>query len=167
MNEKIDPGQYGIPSISANSDFVSNVFNWGITIAGLVAVGFVIMGGINYVISRGDPNRTKKALMTILYSVVGVVIVILAKAITYFVSGNVTDDGGILPAIVVDVLNVVIGVVAVVSVVMIVVGGIWFATSQGDPNKTKRARDTVLYSLIGLVVAILSFAIINFVAGAI
>ena len=61
------------------------------------------------------------------------------------------------------IINTLIGVVSVISVVMIIIGGITFATSQGDPGKVARGKNTLLYGIVGLVVAILSFAIVNFV----
>lgn len=61
------------------------------------------------------------------------------------------------------IINVVIGVVGFVAVAMIVMGGISYATSQGDAAKTKKAMNTVLYGVVGLVVALLAFAIVNFV----
>ena len=50
---------------------------------------------------------------------------------------------------------------------MIIIGGINYALSQGDPGKVKKAKDTILYGIIGLVVALLAFAIVQFVLSAI
>lgn len=61
------------------------------------------------------------------------------------------------------IINVILGVVGFVAVVMIIVGGISFITSQGDSGKVTKAKNTVLYGIIGLVVALLAFAIVNFV----
>ena len=61
------------------------------------------------------------------------------------------------------VINVVVGVIGFVAVVMIIMGGISFATSQGDSSKVAKARNTILYGVIGLVVSLLAFAIVNFV----
>ncbi len=61
------------------------------------------------------------------------------------------------------ILNVIVGVVGFVAVAMIVMGGISFVTSQGDSAKTTKARNTILYGVVGLVVALLAFAIVNFV----
>jgi hypothetical protein len=47
---------------------------------------------------------------------------------------------------------------------MIVIGGFRYVTSQGDPSHIKAAKDTILYSVIGLIVAILSFAVVQAVA---
>jgi uncharacterized Tic20 family protein len=51
-----------------------------------------------------------------------------------------------------------------VAVIMIVIGGIKFATSAGDSNKVTSAKQTILYSVIGLVVAMLATVIITLVS---
>ena len=61
------------------------------------------------------------------------------------------------------IINVVIGVVGFVAVAFIIFGGIQYTTSAGDPGKVKKAKDTILYGIIGLVVAMLAYAIVNFV----
>lgn len=61
------------------------------------------------------------------------------------------------------VINVVVGVVGFVAVVMIILGGVSFVTSQGDSSKVAKARNTILYGVIGLIVSMLAFAIVNFV----
>lgn len=64
------------------------------------------------------------------------------------------------------ILNAVFAVIGIVAVIMVILGGVTYATSQGDPNKVKKGKDTILYGVIGLVVALLAFAIVNFVLGA-
>ncbi len=49
-----------------------------------------------------------------------------------------------------------------IAIVFIVIGGIQYMTSSGDVNKTKKARDTILYACIGLIICTLAFAIVNF-----
>jgi len=58
---------------------------------------------------------------------------------------------------------IIIVLVGIVAVVMIILGGIQYSTSQGDPGKVKKAKDTIMYGIIGLIVAILAFAIVTFV----
>ena len=65
------------------------------------------------------------------------------------------------------IINVVVGVIGFVAVVMIIMGGIGFATSQGDASRVTKARNTILYGVVGLVIALLAFAIVNFVLGAV
>lgn len=61
------------------------------------------------------------------------------------------------------IINVVIGVIGFVAVAFIIFGGIQYTTSAGDPGKVKKAKDTILYGIIGLVVSMLAYAIVNFV----
>ncbi len=61
------------------------------------------------------------------------------------------------------IINVIVGLVGVIAVAVIVLGGITFATSQGDAGKAAKARNTILYGVVGLVIALLAFAIVNFV----
>jgi len=53
--------------------------------------------------------------------------------------------------------------VGAVAGVMIILGGVQYSASQGDTQKVKKAKDTIMYGIIGLVVAILAFAIVEFV----
>lgn len=61
--------------------------------------------------------------------------------------------------------NTLLLAIGVISVIMIVIGGIRYATSGGDEKGVKGAKDTILYAIVGLVVALLAFAIVNFVLG--
>jgi hypothetical protein len=63
-----------------------------------------------------------------------------------------------------NILNLLISVIGSVSVIMIVVGGLMYAASTGDPGRVKRAHDTIVYAIVGLIVAIVAFAVVNFVA---
>ena len=53
--------------------------------------------------------------------------------------------------------------IGAVSVIMIIVGGFRYTTSQGDQAKLQTAKNTVMYSVIGLAIAIFGYAIISFV----
>ena len=64
------------------------------------------------------------------------------------------------------IINGIIGAIGVVAVIMIILGGINYMTSQGDAAKAKKGRDTILYGIIGLIIVLLAFAIVNFVLGA-
>lgn len=61
------------------------------------------------------------------------------------------------------ILNAVIGILGLVCVVVMIIGGINYMTSAGDAGKVKKGKDTILYGLIGLVVCVLAFALVNWV----
>ncbi len=68
---------------------LNGVFSWAYSMAGLVAVIFIIKAGIDYAMAGGDPGKVSKATRSILYAVIGLIVVILAAAITSFVVGSV------------------------------------------------------------------------------
>ena len=74
-------------------------------------------------------------------------------------------DGGDSDVVghVTNIINAVIGVLGIACVIIIIVGGIGYMTSAGDSGKVKKAKDTILYGLIGLAVCVLAFAIVNWV----
>ncbi len=65
------------------------------------------------------------------------------------------------------IINTVIFAGGMVAVVMIILGGVNYATSQGDSTKVKKAKDTILYGIIGLVISLLAYAIVTFVLSSI
>jgi hypothetical protein len=71
-----------------------------------------------------------------------------------------SDDAS---SIITNVINTLFMVLGMIAVIMIVIGGIRYATSGGDSSQTKAAKDTILYAVVGLIVAIMSYAIVNFV----
>ena len=61
------------------------------------------------------------------------------------------------------ILNSVYIVIGITAVIFIILGGVGYATSQGDSNKLTKAKNTIIYAVIGLIVAIAAFAITNFI----
>lgn len=60
-------------------------------------------------------------------------------------------------------INVFASVMGFLAVGMIVYGGFMLLTAQGDPAKIKRGKDVVTYSIIGVILVMLAYAIVNFV----
>jgi Type IV secretion system pilin len=62
--------------------------------------------------------------------------------------------------------NALIFLIGAISVIMIIIAGLRFVVSMGNPKQVKAARDTIFNAIIGLVIAFSSYAIVNFVIGA-
>ena len=62
-----------------------------------------------------------------------------------------------------NIINVVIGVIGFIAVIVIILGGVQYTTSAGESAKVKKAKDTIMYGIIGLIVALLAYSIVNFV----
>ena len=61
------------------------------------------------------------------------------------------------------VINLLLTLVGVISVITIIIGGIQYMTSAGDASKTNKARSTIIYSVVAIVVAIMARSIVLFV----
>lgn len=66
------------------------VFEIILRIGGLAAIGFVIFGGFQYLMSQGEPEATKGAKSTILNAVIGLAIMLSAVAIVNIIGRNIT-----------------------------------------------------------------------------
>lgn len=96
-----------------------------------------------------------------------------AGAINVFDSCNGASNSKVCQAkkdddinkIIQNVISLLLWAIGLISVIMIIIGGIRYTMSNGDANMVRAAKDTVMYAVIGLVVAMLAYAIVNFVIG--
>ena len=61
------------------------------------------------------------------------------------------------------IINAIVLILGTVAVIFIIIGGVKYMTSAGDANKTKQAKETILYAVIGLIICALAALIVNFV----
>lgn len=83
---------------------------------------------------------------------------------------TIDADASNIPAIQADtllpaILSTVYWVAGAAAIIVIVIAGIFYSISQGDATKIKRAKEAILYALVGLVVVMVAFVITNFIAG--
>lgn len=82
------------------------------------------------------------------------------------VASDICSDKTEATDIVKRLINVFLFLIGVLSVFMIIHSGLKYTTSRGDAEAVKSAKNTLLYSVVGLLVASMAFAIVNFVIGA-
>lgn len=80
-------------------------------------------------------------------------------------SNTDTEPAKDFSSTVVGIVNGIVGVLGLVAVIFIIVGGVQYMTSAGDAGKLEKAKKTILYAVIGLIICALAFAIVNFVVG--
>lgn len=89
-----------MPVLAASADvskiqtFIQSVIQVLVTLAGLVSAGFFVWGGIGYITSSGDPEKLDRAKKTIVYSAIGLVIVLGAFVISTIVTQLATGAFG-------------------------------------------------------------------------
>ena len=65
------------------------------------------------------------------------------------------------------VVNVLLFIVGALSVIMLIIGGIRYTVSGGNSSNVTAAKNTILYAIVGLVIAFLAFAVVNWVLNAV
>ncbi|HSX14958.1 MAG TPA: hypothetical protein VLE72_03590 [Candidatus Saccharimonadales bacterium] len=94
-------------------------------------------------------------------------------AVTIDNNGNVTGGSGFanpntsIGTIIQKGVNVFAFVIGAISVIMVLVGALRYVLSAGNPQATNDAKNTILYAVIGVVIAFAALAIVRFVTGAI
>jgi hypothetical protein len=66
-------------------------------------------------------------------------------------------------SIVNTVINIMLFIIGILCVIMIIFGGIRYTISRGKDDEVKNAKNTILYSIVGLVIAIIAYALVNWV----
>lgn len=154
-----------------------------LSVAGIIAVGFVIFGAFKFITSQADPQKIAGARTTIANALVGLVIALVASKVVAFIgnklSASATNaavkngalDGTNIPQVTANtaqlqsLLSFIFVLAGAIALLVITIAGFNFVTSQGEPQKVAKARMTILYAVVGLVVAVFAFVIVKFVVG--
>lgn len=118
----------------------SRIIIFGLTVASATTIGFSpIASAQNPVIEGAESARGSGMPATLL------------------------GDGGVLTTI----TNTLLFIAGALAVIMIIFGGLRYATSGGNASAVTAAKNTILYAIVGLIIALLAFAAVNWVLGAI
>lgn len=170
-----------VPKLDNQSNLVSgiatiatNILTDLTVIAAYLILGYVMYGGFLYITSTGDPGKTMNAKKTLIHAFIGLAIVVSAftifSAIRIAIAGNRTLEDCAMStcanqgSLVTNLINWLSGIVGVVSAIFILVGAWGYITAAGDPGKLQKAKQTILYAIIGLIVFALSQLITAFVS---
>lgn len=154
---------------------VANVASDIAIIAAYLILGFVIYGGYQYMFASGDPGKISTGKKTLFNAFIGLAIVMSANIIMSSLrivltngTGNISDcishncvDANLM---VTGLIQWTVGIAGVVAAIFLVYGGVLYISSTGDPAKIKKARDTILYALIGLAIVALAEIVTAFIS---
>jgi hypothetical protein len=159
-----------IPKAELDESTIQGWVEFLIQFAAILALIYVLIGAIRLTVSAGDPQQVASGRKTLIYSLVGLGISVMGMVITSYVqalgaraAGETTNPffgtNGVL-TILVSQLGFVVGVA---SVIMVILGGFRYITSAGQPQSAQAARNTIVYAIVGVVVALAAQAIVSFV----
>lgn len=159
--------EFGNPlNASDLSAVLTNIMAYLRNIAGSIALIFIILGGIMYMVSAGDKERMEKAKNTLIYALAGFAIVVAASTFTSEIQtalgGSATStSGATLSQIALNVVKFLLSIVGSLAIISIVVGAIWMFTAGGDKERYELGKKTVIYSIVGVTIVLISIIVLN------
>lgn len=112
------------------------------TVAGVIALGFALIPDVALGLTGGFQEGVNAARGA-------------------DVPTTLTGDGGVITTV----INTALFIVGFLSVIMLIFGGIRYIISGGNSTAVTAAKNTILYAVVGLIIAIFAYAIVNFVIG--
>jgi len=155
-------------------EFIMNIL---IGLFGIFAVLVLIVSGIQISASAGSESVVKSAKENIFKIITGLVLLISFRAILSLINtafegvdtsslfgstGNELNPEGI-PRLLGNIISIASFISGIVSVIFVIVGGIRYITSAGNPKAREGAQKTVIYAIGGLVLSISSYGILVFI----
>lgn len=160
--------------VSAIATIASNILTDLSVIASYLVIFYVMYGGFLYIMSSGDPGKAANGKKTLIHAFIGLAIVISAytifSSIRIAIAGNITLEDCALSScadqgsLVSNLIGWISGIIGTVSAIFILVGAWGYITAAGDPGKLQKAKQTILYAVIGLIIFALSQVITAFVS---
>ncbi len=145
---------------------ILNIASSVLGVVGYLAICYIIWGGYQYMLARGDPGKVARGKKTIINALIGVVVCALASTISGMIADIVREGAATDANIFIVAMNHAFTWAAIICVVVVVIGGIQYVISNGNPSGVQTAKQTIMYAAIGLAISLLSVAIVNFVMGA-
>jgi len=133
-------------------EIIDKVLSWLWPISIVLAALMILIGAYYLILSGGDPQKAATGRKVILAALIGFAIVTMSKGIIAMVTTVVGETPvlGLLP----NIIAWVFGALITITALMIIISGFMFVTGGGNPEQIGRAKKTLLFSLIGLAVAL-------------
>lgn len=158
----------GLSSLSFPMLF-ANVATFLTGLVAALALVALVWGGVMYILSLGDESRSARAKQIILYAILGLLIAGIASIIISTVTCLYTQTEGCPPTQIINIIlnaaNVLLAPAGAIAFVALIYGGYLYMTSGGDESRASRAKNTILYALLGLAVIGIAGIVVNVVIG--
>lgn len=156
------------------TDLLNAVLNNLMGLIATVAVLFIVIGGIMYVMSGGNSDMITRAKKTWTGAAIGLAIALASptflKTIQQILggsngtggsAGNWVANGLTLQQVVTNVLNLLLSIFGILAIIAMVVGGMMYLTAYGDEKRIDTGKNIFTYAIIGIVVALAALVIIQ------
>ena len=165
--ENTSSSSFGNPISSTTIEGVlSSVMSYLKGIAGTIAVIFIIIGGVMYMLSAGDKDMAERAKKTLVYAMAGLAIVVAAPTfyseIVSVLGGSSSlsgTSGTSLKTIASNVLTLLLSIAGFLAIIMMIIGAVQMLSAMGEEERYEQGKKTVIYSIVGIAIVAASLVI--------
>jgi hypothetical protein len=137
----------------------------------VLALVFIMIGAVMYVVSAGDKAMIDKAKGSITMALIGLALGVAAPSLLKELATIIGWGGAgavagalTLTQIAMNVLKFLLGTMGIVALVMMVLGAIMYLTSAGDSDRISKGKDIFKYSVIGVLLAMSAMVLVTQIA---
>ncbi len=166
---------FGGINVNNLQELVVAVLVWGGTVIATLAMIMIIYAGVRMIFSQGDPQAITSAKSTMFYAIGGFVIAsfayVIVASIEFFL-GVSNQPGGdsffvnplsldTAEGLLVRIVGLILSVAGTIAVLFIVIGGFRYVMAGGNEEQVKKAKGTVTWAVIGLIIILVSYTIMS------
>lgn len=174
--------KYTITKKTGLSELIAFIYYYVLIFGGIIALAFLIYGGIRYLLSAGKPEAVSEAKKQVLAALLGLAILLSSFLILKTISPELVTLKEVelkkpekieappyeipekpLPEYIKYVFNVSIGIGGLIAFLALIYGGILYLTSVGDPERIRKARSQILAAFSGLLILLSSYLILTII----
>ncbi len=145
--------------------FIRGIIGFLHVFLGAVAVLVIVIRGFVVLTSGGEEEKLTKAKRHVLYAVLGLAVVglseVVVRGVVFPEEGEALPDVEMGRAILVSITNYISGFVAIASFVVLFYAGYYYVVSGGQEEANEKVKKIVMGAVIGLILALAAFAIVN------
>jgi type IV secretory pathway VirB2 component (pilin) len=135
-------------------------------IVAILAILFIVIGGLMYIFSAGDEKKIETAKKIWTGAVIGFVIVLIAPALlreigTILGWSGTPATGLTLKEIIANVLKTLLSISGIIAIIFLVIGGLTYMTAYGEEKRIETGKKIITYSVIGIAIIMGALVIVN------
>lgn len=155
-----------VGSVDNFGEYVTQIWSWAAEVIFGVAVLALIIGGILFIMSGGDEQKANVGQQTIKGALVSIGLVLFSAVIQKFLAKPTQGMGrpqiSDTSSVITNLINISIGIVGALAALALVISGLKHILSGGDEEKMETAKKGIKMSILGLVVSLSAWGILQF-----
>ncbi|PIP26322.1 MAG: hypothetical protein CO140_03435 [Candidatus Moranbacteria bacterium CG_4_9_14_3_um_filter_40_7] len=146
-------------------EVVTSILNSLKNIVAVLAVLFIVIGGLMYIFSAGNEKRIETAKKIWTGAVIGLVIVLIAPSLLYEIGKALgwseAPVATELKTIAMNILKLLLSISGIVAIIFLIVGGLTYVTSYGEEKRIETGKKIITYSIIGIALIMGALVIVS------